>query len=76
MAQFFFCQCGEFSAEIKNPTLNWQAYSQLASLLSTGKCKIIDWPEENILRRVEIKLFAWASVYFILYSTDEGIRPG
>ncbi len=32
------------------------------SLLSTGKCKISDSPEEKILRRVEIELFTMSSV--------------
>ena len=59
----FFCQCGEFSAEIKN-------------LLSTGKCKIIDLSEENAFGRVKIEFLVWSAVDFVLDIADECIRQG
>ena len=39
-------------------------------LLSTGKCKISDLPEENILWAVEIQFFTRSSIYFILNFAD------
>ena len=40
-------------------------------LLSTGKCKISDLPEENILWAVEIQFFTRSSIDFILNFADE-----
>ena len=39
-------------------------------LLSTGKCKICDLPEENILWAVEIQFFTRSSIDFILNFAD------
>ena len=39
-------------------------------LLSTGKCKISDLPEENILWAVEIQFFTRSSIDFILNFAD------
>lgn len=45
-----------------------------SSLLSTGKCKIINFSEENILRGVEIEFFTGSSVDFILNFSNESVR--
>ena len=37
---------------------------------STGKCKISDLPEENILLAVEIQFFTRSSIDFILNFAD------
>ena len=46
------------------------------TLLSTGKCKIIDLSEENAFRRVKTEFLAWSAVDFVLDIADECIRPG
>lgn len=46
------------------------------SLLSTGKCKIIDLSEEYTFRRVKIEFLAWSAVDFVLDISDECIRQG
>ena len=48
----------------------------LSTLLSTGKCKIIDLSEKYTFRRVKIEFLAWSAVDFVLDTPDECIRQG